>query len=84
MRENHQFGLVELNLVLRLNECPIDALEHPFLDGFLVTIDSLNQEVHVGLHEEDLALLLLTESIQLEHLDKALTGLLYDANLEMV
>ena len=36
------------------------------------------------LHEEDLALLLLTESIQLEHLDETLTGLLYDANLEMV
>ena len=84
LRKNRQFRLVQLNLVLWLNKSPIDALENPLLNGFLVAINSLDQEIHVSLHKEDLALLLLTESIELKHLDETLAGLLYDSNLKVV
>ena len=57
--ENDQLGLVQFDRVLALDQCPIDAFQDTLLDGFLVAFKSPDQELHVGLHEENLALFLL-------------------------
>ena len=61
--QEHEFLFIELDVVLRLYQSPINAFEYSLLDCLLVTVDSLDEEVHVGLNEEDLPLLLLTQSI---------------------
>ena len=82
--EDHQLGLIELDRVLRLDERPVYALQDSLLNSFLIALESLDQELHVSLHEEYFSLLLLTQRVQLQHLDQTLTGFLDDGHLEVV
>lgn len=82
--EYHQLGLIELDRVLRLDERPVYALQDSLLNSFLIALESLDQELHVSLHKEYFSLLLLTQSVQLQHLNQTLTGFLNDGNLEVV
>ena len=82
--QNNQFGLIQLDRALTLDEGPVDALKDTLLDCFLVAFKNFNQELHVSLDEENFTLFFLTQSVELEHLDKALTGFLNNRNLELI
>jgi len=66
-----------------LDKSPVNAFEDSFLDDFLVCLECVDQELDVVFHEVDLPLLLLTKSIELEHLDKTLAGFLNDSNAKV-
>ena len=82
--KNDEFGLIQLDRVLTLDESPVDAFEDTLLDRFLVAFKSFDQELHVGFDEEDFPFLLLTKGVELKHLNKALTGFLNYRDLELV
>ena len=73
--------LIELDRVLRLDEGPVDALQHPLLNRLFITLQRADKILHVSLNEEDLTLLFLTLCIELQHLDQALASLLDDGDL---
>lgn len=77
-------GLVQFDRVFRLNESPVDALEHALLNGLLLAFKRADQILHVSLDEEDFTFLLLALGIELQHLDQTLAGFFNDRNLEML
>jgi hypothetical protein len=54
------------------------------LNRFLVAFESFNQELHVCFYKEDLSFLLLTEGVELQHLNQALTSLLNYCDLKVI
>ena len=79
--QDNVLTLIELDRVLRLDEGPVDALQHPLLNRLFITLQRADQILHVSLNEEDLTLLFLTLCIELQHLDQALASLLDDGDL---
>ncbi len=64
--------LLEFDLVLRLNKCPVNALEDTLLDQLLVGLQCVDQEIHVVFDKIDFSLLLLAQGIKLKHENKTL------------
>ena len=82
--EHHALVSLEADLVLRLDQSPVDALEDALDDDFLLVgarsgwgchgLERGDEVADVVLCEVDLSLLLLllAESVELEHQDEAL------------
>jgi len=66
-----------------LNKCPVNALQNALLNDLLLAAKSIQQVLDMRFHEENFSFFLLAQSIKLKHLNKALTGLLDNADFKL-
>jgi hypothetical protein len=66
-----------------LNKCPVNALQNALLNNLLLTAECVQKVLDMRFYKENFSFFLLTQGVELKHLNEALTSFLYNTDFKL-